>query len=988
MALFLTGTKYLMGRMLIKNIWLVPLWMSFFLTTKMTIAQIESSLDSNIDSKHGSISGRVIDVDFGDGLRGVSVTVEGVETDFMYTDLEGRYLIRNLPTGKHTIVFEKEKFRTAKITDIEVVDGEVFSLDVPLQATGADFTLAVFEITVDQIVSQNVFLMADRQKAASLSDALSAEDFSRASAGDAAEAVSKITGVNIVDGKYAVVRGLGDRYSNTLMNGAVLPSNDPSKKTVQLDIIPSDLLEKIVTTKSFTPDKPGDFTGGSVEISTKPFPDELILTASVGVAYNEATGEDILGIPGRSLNFFGETDDALPASIPPTPGEYAIATQFSTRDESKALYRDLHASGWYPVLKGADPNLSFGLTIGDSKPVFTAGNFGYLVSFTHDHNYDLITDKRVERWIGSPDQLSPKSGFDRTDSTEEVSWGGLVNLALLPNPEHEVSYNYLINSKSSDTVTFGDNGFENVTNVVEPGKSVRSGDLPTGRESAQEFLTVTRMAHTVKELSLHQIKGKHVFPSLSEAELKWSTNFSETSEENPDKRSNTSIKYLYPDGSEDFRYISENPRFPFKAFEDLTDEKKNFTVDITVPLESEKFNAAELKFGAFHSDADQDSLGRYFTARGSNNIVTDPDSKVEFFNRFEENVWIDKSFSVGDGFRNGQVVYNELTARQGNVQSYTGNETIDALYLMADIEFKNNLRFIFGARQEETDMTVATIDAFVNQALRDSGEIENQKWLPAFHTVMPLGEDQNQNLRFSYGKTLARPTFREFSPFRVEDAQSGEIFTGNPDLELTFTDNFDLRWEWFIGDVDLIAFGVYYKDFSNPIVQTVSSGVNARPLYSWANTESGTIQGAEFEIRRELTDFWSVGGNATFIDSEIDPISGSSSGTVFEGQPEWIFNINGGYSNPDNGWSANLFVNYVAETLRFIGDTVPNIFEDAYYSVDANLSKSFGSWTLKFTAKNLTDEEKRFFYDGTTEKPIYERWKTGPSFSLSAKYKY
>ena len=936
----------------------------------------------------GSIAGTIIDKDFGDGLRGALVELEGVDTGIIYSDLEGRYQIRDVPAGTYTIVFSKNNFQTARITEVAVKASEAFQLDVPMQATGADFTLDLFEITVDQVVSQNVILLADRQKAAGLSDALSSEDFSRASAGDAAEAVAKITGVNIVDGKYAVVRGLGDRYSNTLMNGAVLPSNDPSKKTVQLDIIPSDLLEKIVTTKSFTPDKPGDFTGGSVEITTKPFPDEFVLTTSVGLQYNEATGEDILGIPGRDMDFWGDTDDALPASIPPTPGEYAVATRFRETDDAKSLFRDLHSSGWYPVLKKAEPNLSFGATVGDSKPVFSSGNFGYLVSFTHDHEFDLITNKRSERWIGSPDELRPKNGFDMTESTEQVSWGGLVNLALLPNPEHEISYNYIINSKSTDEVKFGDDGFENTTNVVEPGGAVGSFNLPTGRDSAEEFLNITRLKHSVKELELHQFKGKHVFPGLSEMELNWSANFSDTSEDNPDQRNYTYLKYAYPDGESDFLYLSENPKFPFKSYDELLDEKTNFTIDLTIPLNNPGLHSGELKLGTFTSESDRNSIGRYYSATGSNRIVGNTDSKIEFFDRFEETVWIDQTYSTEGPFRPGQVTYLEQTSRQGNVQSYEGTEEINAVYLMTDLEFTNRLRMILGARVESTKMDVATIDEFVNQALRNTGDIQDETWLPAVHFVKPLGEDEMQNLRFSYGKTLARPTFREFSPFRVEDSQSGEIYTGNPDLELTFTDNYDLRWEWFIGEVDLVAFGIYYKDFSNPIVQTVSSGVNANPLYSWKNAPSGTISGAEFELRKSLGEFWSVGGNFTYIDSEIDPLDNDPPGTVFEGQPEYIFNLNAGYNNPDTGWAANVFINHVAETLRFVGDIVPNIFEDAYSSVDFNASKTIGKWTVKFTAKNLTDEEKLFYYDGTNEQPIYESWKPGPSYSLSASYRY
>ncbi|MCB1121113.1 MAG: TonB-dependent receptor, partial [Verrucomicrobiae bacterium] len=547
----------------------------------------------------------------------------------------------------------------------------------------------------------------------------------------------------------------------------------------------------------------------------------------------------------------------------------------------------------------------------------------------------------------------------------------------------------IINSKSTDFVSVGDDGFENTTNVVEAGRPVDVFNLPTGRDSGLEYLRVTNLAHTVKELGLHQIKGKHVFPTLAEAELKWSANFSETSEENPDKRSFTNLKYLYPDGDYDLLFLSENPKFPFKAYEDLVDKKSNYTIDLTIPWHSDQLNSAEFKLGYFISDSDRNSLGRYYSGLGSNSIVGGPDSKVEFYDRFEEFTWIDQSFSTEGGyFRPGQVYYIEQTSRQGNVQSYAGTEKIEGMYFMLDFEVKSDVRFIMGVRRETTNMDVRTVDDFVNQALRNSGSIDDEVYLPAFHVVYPLGEDRSQNLRFSFGRTLARPTFREFSPFRVEDQQSGEIFTGNPDLELTFTDNFDLRWEWFFGEVDLLAFGVYYKDFSNPIVQTVTSGVNASPLYSWQNASSGEIKGAEFEIRKSLGEHWSVGGNATYIDSEISPLENASSGTVFEGQPEYILNLNAGYNNPDNGWSANIFFNHVAETLRYVGETVPSIFEDAYQSLDLNVSKAIGKWTLKVTAKNITDEDKRFYYDGLNEQQIYEFWTPGPSYSASATYRY
>ena len=970
--------------------------MNFLLLGVRLVGQGDPSPEISADLATGTLTGRVIDIDFADGLRGVGVRIEGVEIQPVFTDLEGRYHITDLPAGSHIVIFAKEGFQTSRVSEVTIREGEVFTLDVPLTAISADFELGVFEITAIEVMAQNVALLADRQKAAAVSDSLGAEFMSRAGASDAAEAMSKMVGANIVDGKFAVIRGLGDRYSNTLMNGAVLPSNDPAKKTVQLDIIPADLLEKIVTTKTFTPDKPGDFTGGSVDIATKSFPEELVFNVTLGLGYNEATGNDILGIPGRDMDFLGSTDDALPDSIPPTPGEYGLATRFETSEEARTLFRSLHASGWYPVLKKADPDLSFAISAGDSINVGSEGRLGYYFNFTRSHGFSLVESKRVERWIGRPDNLSPKNGFDRTDSDEEISYGALANIALLPNPDHEIAYNYVLNSKSNDIVQFGDDGFENVTTVNEPGNPVRVRDLPEGRTEGKEFLITTRLKHTVKELSLHQLKGKHFFPGLNDAELNWTASYSETSEDNPDERSFSAIKYLYPDGSFDRLYITENPRFPFKSYDFLNDEKENYTVDFSIPLDFESLNTAEIKVGAFVSEATRDSLGRFFSARGYLRILSSvPESRIHFFENFQDNQWIDQTFPLGPPFRyqsRGQLEYNELSTTSGNAKSYEGSEDIKAFYLMTDFELTTGLRFIIGARHEATDMDVATIDAFVNASLRGrTGSIESSEWLPAFHVVRPLGPDGDMNLRFAYGKTLARPTFREFSPFRLEDAQSGEIISGNPDLEITLTDNIDARWEWFFAEGDLLAAGIYYKDFSKPIVQTVLSGVNSRPFYSWTNTETGEIAGVEFEARKSLAVHWSVGGNITFIDSELSPLSegsSSNSGTVFEAQPDWIANLNLGYDNEDTGWAANLFYNYVGETLRFIGDETPSIFEADRQSLDANVQKTWGKFSAKLSAKNLLDEATELFYKGTEARPYYEFYKTGLSFSLSGSYKY
>jgi len=934
----------------------------------------------------GGVAGTIVDYDFGDGLRGVTVKVTESEA-VVYSDLEGRYQIRDLTEGTYTLVFEKAGYQSATVTDVNVKGGEVFNLDMPMVASSADFELAEFTITAAQVVSQQADLLIDRQRSPAVSDVLGSEFFSRASAGDAAEAMTKMTGVNVVDGKYAVVRGLGDRYSNTMMNGAVLPSNDPNKKTVQLDIIPSELLEKIVTHKSFTPDRPGDFTGGSTELTTKSFPEEFVFNASVSVGYNSnTTGEDIMGLPGRDMDFFGSTNEGLPSIVPALPADWDQSSNADKQD----YYKALHASGFFPVRKKADPNTAFGFSLGDSKNLFQEGKFGYFVSFTHDHSFSFDDAGRLERWVGSSEDPDPLSGFDMETSDEEISWGTLVNLAVSLDTKNELSYIFVNNQKSNDTVELGDNGFDKGTTISSAGQS-RTYGLPEGYDSVDEYLTIASLKHSEKNLAAHWLKGKHVLPFLNEMKFNWTLNRSKTSEDIPDERSYTFIRWEFDDEESALVPFSENPRYPDRSYSSLTDEKDNYTADFILPVESELFGKLELKTGLFYSDAVRESWSRYFSYRWDGSLIagsgyTQADRRISFIEELED----DKFFQGDvDGYGRGEAEYRDQTRRSGNARSYTGSEEITALYFMGDVELHNGLRFIFGARHENTDMTVASIPEMVNLFLAKEGSISDSTWLPAFHVVKPLGAEENMNLRFSYGRTLARPTFREFSPFRSESIATGEKVEGNPDLNITVADNLDLRYEWFFGEGDVLAAGVYYKDFSDPIVSTVKAGASSRPMYSWDNADGGVIKGLELEVRKSISDYWNVGGNVTLISSELDPLSGSSSdsGTVFESQPGFIFNANLGYDNPDRGWAANLFYNYVDETLRLVGDSVPNVLEAPKHTLDFNVSKEIGKFKVKLTVKNILDEESRQFYEGEDEH-VYSLSNSGRSISLSGSYRY
>lgn len=946
---------------------------------------------------YGRLSGQVIDAQTGAEISGAAVALLEDPAFFMRSDLEGRYAFRDVPVGMYTIRVFKGGYEPFDVARVQIVDGEVLRIDIPLPAReeaaaeaapsgpalASDiYEMAAFEVTADRIMNTEVALLEVRQRSISIGDAIGSDFIGRAGVGNAAEAMTKVVGANVIDGKYAVIRGLGDRYSNTLLNGAALPSNDPSKKTVQLDIIPADLMEEVSTTKTFTPDKPGDFTGGSVNVVTKSFPDAFVVKLSGSVGFNtQTTRETMAVIRDAGMNFWGEVHSGLPREVPALPVQYNALSGAERVTVEKAL----HAAPLYAGSREAPFDTGIQFSIGDSRPVLKEGKFGYVVSFTRDQSYALIPGMQRNRFIGV-EADRPKSGFQVDKATESVSWGALLNLAFQWNPFNEVSYNYIKNQAGDSAVTQGRKGFDTETENNEPGLSVLSRNLPAGKDSAIQFLSYDSHKHTLRELDSHQLKGRHVFDGWNNAELAWLASFAETGEDTPIDRSFGYVEFVYPDGSaDDLWYYAANPRYPERTFGTLRDTKDSYTVDLTLPIAVEAFAALKLKTGASRVEGERISLQRTFSYDWSLSVPGRvPERRFEFFDRLEELVWIDGGVS---GFGASPVRIDELTTISGNARSYSGSEEVTAYYLMADLEVTEWLRFIGGVRTEETTMTVAANPDFVNPALFGGGNgeglLEERDLLPAVHSVIRLGEEATMNLRFSYGQTLARPTFREFSPFRAFDTQTREIVQGNPALLRTLVDNYDARWEWFFTSGELIAISLYHKEFTDPIIATARSN-GTDYLFSWDNVSGGSISGAEFEVRKVLLERFTIGGNASLIESEIDPIAGGlGSATVFEGQPEFILNFNIGYADEASGFSVNLFFNYVDDVLRYVGQNIPSVFERGRTSLDFNVSKDLFGIRWKLSVKNLTNDPYEFYYE-TASAPIYERYQAGRDWSLSA----
>lgn len=953
----------------------------------------------------GNLSGTVVDSASGSPLRGVTITISGLDSSAQ-TDLNGAYFIQRVPVGTYTVTFSRSGYRTGNATDVVVSNGQTAKIDFPLAIAPAPLDdtplieLETFTITAAVLADSDIGLLSNRQKSINVSDAIGAESFSRLGVGDAAEAMSKITGASVVDGKYVVIRGLGDRYSNTLLNGTAIPSADPDRRAVQMDQFPTDALESIVTSKSFTPDQPGAFSGGSVNLKTTSFPDGFFATVSASTAYNtNTTGEDILVIPGASPGAFGRDasnrafPDAARTISPPSTSRInlAIRSNAANKDQLIADFTNYNAAfnnaSYLPTTKTAGPDYGFSVSVGDRIILENDQEFGYIFAFAYDKSYKHDDNASVGRYsVGSTDPNSPDfiigalnfntdptnydyyetylanptgpfgeaPQFGTTISSQNVNWGVYAQAAYKFDPNNEISLRYFSNQSAEDEVKRG------------VGEVVRSD---SGR-----MWTAYDLLYTERNVNSTQLEGKSFFDS-SEIVFDWRLSYSNSSLDQPDYRS---FFYVWDFDSQQFSSANGSN---LRLWRELQDDSKEGAFNLTFPLKSLD---GSIKVGALYSTGSREYRGD--NLRWANNILSEGALSL-----FPNPVGI---IAVGD--RNA-TFGNYLTSTSLADPDYDSEQDIAAAYAMSEMRVLESLKVIYGVRAEKTDITTTPFSILANPSA-----ISQTDFLPAFSAVYELKSDMN--LRFAYGKTLARPTFKELTDIRTYDAFLDTNYVGNSALQMSKIDNFDLRWEWFPRANEIIAATIFYKDLKNPIeviFDTTQGAIQPQ------NRDSGKVYGIEFEFRQDLSNYFdslegfSLGVNLAFIESEIS-ISEQELAAIrsifpdaadtreFVGQAPYTLNTDITYSNYDWGSSFTLAYNVVGKTLSYVNfGALPDPYDQPFHSLDFIYSQRlFTNFQLKFKIANLLDSEKERSIEHNGQSYLYELLNPGRTLSLSLSYDF
>ena len=912
----------------------------------------------------GSIAGVVVDARQGEPLPGVNVSIEGTTTGTA-TDLKGRYRLTGLEPGTYDVRYSFVGFQDKTVTGVEVTAGEATRVEITLAEQTAQLDEVVIEASAARDTQAG--LLKDRAKAAAVSNAISAETIGRAGAGTVADAMSMVTGASVVEGKYVNVRGLQGRYVDTQLNGSDLPSTDPDGNSVALDIFPSSLIDNVVTVKTFTPDRPGNFTGGSIDITTKSFPDDRFLTLSVSSSFNSEVGigGDLLR-PSSGL-------EAVPSIVQNTDLPESPPPFFSDAESKVAALSAVTDAFRTPMAPRRDKivgNRSAEVSFGDQFRVLGDRPLGVIASASYDQSFSGYEDGTTARFSQtglSSETLNPSARYTTQRGTEETLASGLLGLSLQPHPQHEVGLRLLY------------------TRDREEAARIETGSLPRDLSGDSRFQTrVSRT--TTRSIASAEMDGSHRFGAGPEGvRLEWSASRSEATRDEPDYRF-FSNQFSVAEGDTAFAISPSIFLPPARYFRDLTEGTWGGDASVEVPLGDVTLEAGgrlrtrtrEFRERTFMHNADRvgyTGTPNTYVSEQAGVLGTDDRGRTRF----------------------GTYV-RDFTDPRNN---YDGDQTIGAGYLMAEVPVPGlpSLTVVGGARVEYTDMSIETLGEEPRR-----GAFTETDVLPSANLKWALLE--TMNLRVAYGRTVARPSFREFAPFESFQFVGDYIERGNPDLTRTRVDNFDLRWEWFVRPGELLSAGVFYKDFTDPIERTIDPEAAANQEITYLNRSSARVYGVELEARTRLDGLASwlryvqVGGNLTLTESQVsrpDEVLrairafdvDAQDTRPLQGQSPYILNLNAGYENPNTGTSINVFFNRFGDRLNTVTRNGVDLYEESRSMLDLNVSQRLlRGVRAKVSVKNVLNSEEVVSQSFKGTEFINDLRPLGRTVSLGVSYSY
>lgn len=929
----------------------------------------------------GKVTGKVINSKTNEPIVGLTVKVLGTSRGGS-SDVSGIYNIPGLPVGKHTLEFSYVGYSTKQITDVEIKDKEVTTLDVLMD--NSEGTM------LDQVVVTGSFkkesinaLYAQQKNSIAISDGISAEIIKKTPDKNTGEVLKRVSGASVQDNKFIIIRGLSDRYNAALLNNSPLPSTEADRKAFSFDIIPSSLIDNIVISKTATADLPGDLTGGAVNVKTKDFPDRKTIEFNVGLGYNSlSTFKNFLGNKRTTGNYFGalNPENKLPSNFPSSFSDYSKLNSAEKVNFSKEF-----KNTWVTEKLGkALPTQSAQALFGNTYMLKNEGKLGVIGSISYRNSETISPEIRND--YNSIDQGKDSYIFKYNDTYYRFNSnvGALGNISYL-NDNLKLSWKNIFNQG------------------LEQSYTDREGEFDDG---GIELRKVTLLETVQKRMFNSVLDGEYLLNNEKQSKLSWNFSYSNVNVDQPDLRRTIYSKKLDPNNPDRPYQISVGTspspsgagRFYSNLNENIYSGGLNWSYGLKLLGQEQT-----LKVGALKQYKKRNVDARVLAYRDATETFSDQDALLS--------MTLEDIFSP-ENMASNRIYLEDITNPDN---AYEGTGDLNAGFMMVSGKVAERLKASVGVRYENYKETLLT-------GALNSGENNNvnntyNDFLPSLNLTYEL--NPKTNLRFSYSNTLARAQFRELASFSFYDFVTGITKKGNPDVKRTRISNFDLRYEFYPSLGKLISVSAFYKDLKDPIESNIIAGSSpASKLMSYVNAPKAYIMGGELEVRHDFgfinqdVDFFKnlvFSANAAVIKSEVNfentqPTMENK--RALYGQSPFLLNFGLQYSSA-KGWEANAFFNRIGRRIDVVGfgryessnfiNEYSDIFEAPRSVLDIQVAKKLISnkAELKLNVGNILDTKSIFYQDvddsgkyNANNDRLMNSVNYGRNFSLSFGYRF
>lgn len=900
-----------------------------------------------------SIKGKITDASNSDPLIGAIVRISEIKNGAS-TDADGNYTIEDIKPGIYSVEISYIGYTTKKINDVKVTQGKVTDLSVALSIDG----LSTDEITVEssQSLANEQSMLTEQKNSSRIQDGISEQLINKSPNATASDVLKRVIGVNIVDDKFVYIRGTSERYNNTTLNGVLMPSSEADRKSFSFDLFPSKLLENIIIAKSFSPDLPGNFSGGLVQLNTKDLVDQFtfnfetngsFLTGSTskGNFYDYNAGEK------KTLFFLNGLDD----------GSRAIPSDFpSVKFSGPNTYGKSLNNNWQQNENKTPLNGGFQITIGNNFSLFK-NPLGVLFAYTYKNGF---VNETIQRNEYNSDTTALLNYSGRTSNYFVLS-GGLLNINYKLGENSKLSFKNTTSISSDDNTRY----YEGFTRSI--------ADL-------DKKIYVTDFIQ--RGLYSGQLSGSHYIHNASKMNINWYISYSESERNEPDTKSTF---YQRETGTEDpyFAPLSTIPNANVgeRFYSSLSDINRNLGVNFDMNFLNLKENQrTKMKFGFLGVGTDRNFNARNFA----------PVNAGSFLIGFQP---IEEIFRP-ENMDSTKLYYVETTDLS---DKYTASEDLYAGYLMFDIPV-NKLKIIAGLRYEYDELK---LNSYVRNTQTPVNVFQtNNDLLPSINLSYSLNE--KTNLRASFSQTVSRPELREIAPFAYIDFVTQGLLSGNPYLEESLIQNYDLRYELFPDAGEIVSLSLFYKHFDQPIERVIVPTLTTQiPSYTFANAIGGADNyGIEIELRKKLgflSDYLkdvTMNGNLTLVNSKVNleglQTAANELTRRLQGQSPYTFNFGLYYDNYDFGLSSSLILNIYGDKISEVGKSgFSDVIETGRDVLDFSLIKTFlKNFEAKITARDLLNQDfvytQDFILNGQTITKSVKTITAGTSYTFTLGYKF